>query len=468
MNREYINKIKHDYENLLNSNEETVKGVIIYDLLENLGYPKLWFACEESNSLMRDSRKDICIYVNRDKSKTPFFIEVKRKDDKLDDKSIDQLSKYLNQNGVDWGMLTNGYRYLLINNTTLSKIPSVNRIVIDISLKNLQKFERDIKYFMYDSLFKNSQTKYLILPPLYNYFNKHLESTIKNINCVLSEYSRYLASIFTQYDETNIKPYTFMQFLFSKTQEDSYSKCTFENHYRYIKSACTLFKEKGYLKDNYFSNSSEEDFLSHFVFKESKFNDNTYPITNDEINKLLEYFETHTRESERNKLMVLLTLYCALDLDELQNLKRDYFLPEKMLLKFPDGRQIKLTESLNYLVFNHIKKTQKDKIHCEYMFYSKYGKEYDKISRANINAIISQNFNKLGITKERQKVLIPSFIRSSVIKRMFDSGFSIEDIICLTGLSLTGIGQYITFEDILKRHTIKKIVSHHPYKNFFT
>ncbi len=89
------------------------------------------------------------------------------------------------------------------------------------------------------------------------------------------------------------------------------------------------------------------------------------------------------------------------------------------------------------------------------------------MSKGNYNAIISRSFNKLNFTNDRNKVLIPSFLRSSVIRKMFDSGFTIEDIICLTGLSLTGIGQYISKEDILKRHKLKRVVTEHPYKEFF-
>jgi integrase/recombinase XerD len=464
MDKDFIVQLRHLHDNLMNSTEATVKSVVVEYFLTQLGYQKLWFACEEKEPLIRDSRKDICIYIDGNKNEDPFFIEVKHKGAELD-QHIDQLSKYLNQKGISWGMLTNGHRYILFNNR-LTDLISTNRIVLDINLLNEKEFRRDVEYFSCQFLFKNSRTNYLIFPTIYKHLNKHIKSSTSNIQWLLNCYFRYLANEYTAFDETNIKPYTFKEFLF-KNKTKKYSRFTIGSRFRYIKSACDLYKEKKHIKYNYFDDINEEKFLSDIDLNDSKFSKDSIPITYDEINSILEYYDKNSRDALRNKVIILLTLYCALDLQDLIKMRDDYFNDDTSLIVFPDGRKIKLTTRLSELVKELINLKKKKNVHCKYLFYRRYEKGYDKISKGNYNTIISRTFNKLDLPEDRKKVLIPSFIRSSVIRKMFNDGFSIEDIICLTGLSLTGIGQYLSYEDILKRHKLKKIVNEHPYKELF-
>ncbi len=332
----------------------------------------------------------------------------------------------------------------------------------------MRKHLREMLIIFLTNFFSNgNRTDYLKFPTIYKHLTKHIPSSTSNIQWLINKYFRYLADNFTVYDETNIKPYTFKEFLFANKTK-TYSKYTIGSRFRYIKSACSLYKDKGYIKNNYFDEISEDKFLSDIDFlNEGKFDKDYSPITTEEISKILEYYEKNSREPLRNKVIILLTLYCALDLQDLINLQDKYFNLDKELLIFPDGRKIKLTNYLNNLVRELINQKRENNISCKYLFCGKYEKGYDKMSKGNYNAIISGSFNKLNFTADRKKVLIPSFLRSSVIRKMFENNFSIEDIICLTGLSLTGIGQYLSYEDILERHKLSKIVKDHPYKEFF-
>jgi len=113
-------------------------------------------------------------------------------------------------------------------------------------------------------------------------------------------------------------------------------------------------------------------------------------------------------------------------LEDLRNIQDNYFNDDKTLLSFPDGRKIRLTGKLSELINDLINYKKINKIRCIYLFCRKHEKDYDKISKSNYNTIISKAFNKLDLPEDRKKVLIPSFIRSSVIRKMFDSGFSIS------------------------------------------
>ncbi|MDU1323471.1 MAG: hypothetical protein E6931_18545 [Clostridium botulinum] len=108
------------------------------------------------------------------------------------------------------------------------------------------------------------------------------------------------------------------------------------------------------------------------------------------------------------------------------------------------------------------------KIKCEYLFYSKYNNKYDKLSSNTFIRIISFYISEAqNIPKERKELITPSFIRESLIKKMFKNGFTIEEIKYLTGLSLTSIGKYITNDDIANKVELKNFYKRHPYKAFF-
>ena len=50
---------------------------------------------------------------------------------------------------------------------------------------------------------------------------------------------------------------------------------------------------------------------------------------------------------------------------------------------------------------------------------------------------------------------------------MFNQGYHIEDIVCLTGLSLSSINKYITTADITSKPDLSKFMKNHPYKDIF-
>ncbi|QOX63900.1 hypothetical protein FRZ06_11435 [Anoxybacterium hadale] len=66
-------------------------------------------------------------------------------------------------------------------------------------------------------------------------------------------------------------------------------------------------------------------------------------------------------------------------------------------------------------------------------------------------------FNDLqGIgNDEKWKDFSPQFVRTSLIKKLFNYGFSIEDIVYITGLPVENIGNYINTNQIIERKTMK-------------
>lgn len=131
-------------------------------------------------------------------------------------------------------------------------------------------------------------------------------------------------------------------------------------------------------------------------------------------------------------------------------------------------RKIPLTEKLYNELNDYMNFKKSKKIKCEYLFYSKYNNKYDKLSSNTFIRIISFYISEAqNIPKERKELITPSFIRESLIKKMFKNGFTIEEIKYLTGLSLTSIGKYITNDDIANKVELKNFYKRHPYKAFF-
>ncbi|AJD25579.1 tyrosine-type recombinase/integrase [Clostridium botulinum] len=463
--------IKNEYDNLKSPNEANVKTFVVIPFLKLLGYKHYWMDIEGNAEICR-SPKDIVLYVNDDKNNL-FFIETKNKTTKIEP-YIDQLLKYMHQKGIEWGLITNGNDYILLND--ISKLEFNEKIILRFNLNNILNYQQDIKiieYFSYEYLFNRHYTKYFKYLPE---FKKHLRKS-KNLNeqswrqykSTLINYFIYLSNNHQKYDLHFIYPSDFKEFLKTdiyekknRNERHATSNTTIINKFNYLKSFVEFLNQNKYIKENCFENLVEDDILEGFSFdnKLSK-----YELLNN--NEILNMFNLYTkkRNSKRNILILLIFLYTGLDIQEIQNIK-DADINNRYLTI--NKRKIPLTEKLYDELKDYMNLKKSNKIKCEYLFYSKYSNKYDKLSGNTFIRIISFYVSEAkDIPKERKKLITPSFIRESLIKKMFKNGFTIEEIKYLTGLSLTSIGKYITNEDIANKIELKDFYKRHPYKAFF-
>lgn len=54
-----------------------------------------------------------------------------------------------------------------------------------------------------------------------------------------------------------------------------------------------------------------------------------------------------------------------------------------------------------------------------------------------------------------------------LVKKLFNLGFSIDEIIFLTKISLGTLSKYITTEQIMERTEVKSLDKRHPYIELF-
>lgn len=143
------------YKKLPSQNEETVKIQVVIPFLKFLGYQESWFIGEEK-VLSKRNRVDIAVCVNQYNSDV-LYVETKKAGKQLVDSDVEQLLNYLNIINVEWGILTNGKDYLLLNN----KIDGEYRykIVFNFNLKDGSTGFM-LNFFTYEYIFDRKVTNY--------------------------------------------------------------------------------------------------------------------------------------------------------------------------------------------------------------------------------------------------------------------------------------------------------------------
>lgn len=73
--------------------------------------------------------------------------------------------------------------------------------------------------------------------------------------------------------------------------------------------------------------------------------------------------------------------------------------------------------------------------------------------------------SRTDLTEKRKKEITIYTIKKSTILKMLKQGFHIEEILYLTGLSLSSLEKYLL--DIDLKGNITRMTSKHPYAKFF-
>lgn len=99
------------YRNIYENNEQAVREQIVLPLLESLGWDT-----KNPDEITPNERieQGVPDYTLKLDGKRILFIEVKSLRDRLDDGSIRQLARYCTDNGVPFGILTNGKDWILM------------------------------------------------------------------------------------------------------------------------------------------------------------------------------------------------------------------------------------------------------------------------------------------------------------------------------------------------------------------
>lgn len=472
-----IKDIKAKIKNLPNLNENNIKHHVVIDVfLERMGYSRSTCYFEQN---CKNDFADFVIKISENKS---LYVEIKNGYNDLKKENIEQLVKYLNNMNCEWGLLSNGYRYILVNNNIksldTSKNTSADKIVFDISI-NKNTDIKFLKYFSKEKIFKHKTTYYFVhiaqfksykswtagnswaayKSTLFNFFDYYANKkgyTIhsSNINEPLTKIDIEDYFDYIDYKKSNQKA--------KNIKKQLNSKETIKNSYSYFTSFFNTLKNHSYISDHNFKYSRKEILAKYEDTPKIK---NEHYLTDDRFKKILEYIYSRNN-SDRNIVIFMLCAYYGIERSDVDNLKWEQIDMQRGTIKF-DKRIIKM-DNLMMLCLNNIQKTQNNKKKIEYVLLKRDKNIYKKATVGVINFV----FDDLQHIDENDviwKHFSPQYVRDCLIKEMFNIGYSIEQIVYETNLNLFNISSYLSYEDILKRgkeRANNKIFKpSHPYEN---
>lgn len=459
----YINNLREK------ESEETIKMLIVKDFLQTLGYKKEWFKCEEQNMLGKSDIKIIPPNSNH-----IIYVETKSKDYKITKKDYSQLSSYMDSTNTEWGIITNGNHYYLLNKSINGK--SEERVILEYLLvyKSGFKYSKkqnniNLKYFSYEQIFKKKSTKYFAYFKEYTIKNRLHSNDIsfKQYQCANFNFFDYLDNNERICDESLLNPTRLKGYFQDIVSKKQFADSTLINKCNYIVSTLKYLEDCGKLQTKHFNNFNSEIFLSDIITEYCDTNSKEIPpLTYAEANSLLNYYSQNQLSYSRNKLLFKLYLFICPSIETIHNLKIDNFIRKNNTLYLKiSNYEFELPKTLiddynEYIEF----RCQKN---FRYLFYTFYKQKYNQMPCGTIMSIINDSFNSIpNISEERKKQLNISTIQKSVMTLMLANGFSIEQISLFTELSVSTIYNYIdskTFKTIATKTKKDLLSSKHPY-----
>ncbi|NMF03909.1 type I restriction enzyme HsdR N-terminal domain-containing protein [Clostridium beijerinckii] len=475
MDKNELENLHNFYTNNLREkeSEETIKMLVVKDLLHLLGYKKEWFKCEEQNML---GKSDIKIIPPN--SNDILYIETKCKDYKITKKDYSQLSGYMDSTNTEWGIITNGNHYYLLNKSINGK--SEERVILEYLLEYRSGFKYskkqngiNLRYFSYDRIFKKKSTKYFAYFREYTIKNRIHSNDIsfKQYQSANFNFFDYLDSNERICDESLLNPTRITGYFQDIVYKKQYAKSSLINKCSYIASTLKYLEDCGKLQTKHFNNFNSETFLSDIINEHCDKNSKEIPpLTLIEANSLLNYYSQNWSSYSRNKLLFKLYLFICPSIETIHNLKLDNFIlrNNKVYLKI-SNYEFELPQPLVNDYNKYIKSRNARVVdpNFRYLFYTYYGKKCRQMSPTTIMSIINNSFNNLpNISDERKKQLNISTIQKSVITLMLTNGFSVEQISLFTELSVGTIYNYIdtkTLKNIATKTKKDLLSSKHPY-----
>lgn len=448
-------------------NEANTRTKIVSPLLNLLGFKSEW-QFFESHIIKGKAITDISVKRN---SQIFLLVEVKKAaTNKIDIKDLHQLTGYLNSKNIEWGMLTNGIDYLLVNNDIKGEYNEKTILRYNI----FEEYdEKKVNYFSYKDIFENRNTLYIKHLKQYQIFkfreNSNNHHSWSRYNDTIQKYFLYLQNKIGYRELKYLNSDDFMSFVNAdiinsqdnKDRRAITSLQTIKNKYAHIKNFYDLLVKNKILSETPFKSTIEDSELENlYGLRTEEYPD---PLTVEEARHILNGYE-ESRQPERNKLMFLLCLYCGLSRENIMYLKISDIDFDKRTIRIKDNSYI-IPQSFAIRIKNYIENIREKEFNSDYFFVRKYGNYSEKpLATGTPNDIIKKASSYLNTMHKPRNVQInPEKLKGMLIKKLFEVGFSLEEIIVITGVSLSSLPNYIATDSILERTQVKKLDERHPY-----
>ncbi|MCF2642356.1 MAG: type I restriction enzyme HsdR N-terminal domain-containing protein [Roseburia sp.] len=397
------------------------------------------------------------------------IIEVKNGKKPIDVNAIVQVQRYVTSEGQRFAILSNGYEYLLLDfnikpaNNRKNKFGGYVVFWFDI-FKARQKGFTELRYFKYlsfENLYRNESTQFFCDVAQYRewkYEQNLKDDSWNDYRCSLYQFFDFYAKKVpykASYEIVGKKAYeslgmnVFNDFIKEcKRNKGNSSSKTIKNNFSHIYGMLDEMKKHGKIGYISLSDSRKENLME---YEETELRKTPVVISTKDIQMILRHM-TNKRKSIRDTVVVLLTISLGLERSQLLKLRWDDFDKgyKNILIK---RRRIELPPILQtYLLKLHEENTRL-KIKSPYIFQVYYQKEFRPMREWNINDI----FDDLAqITHDSKwKDYSPQFVRNCLIRTLFFAGYSLEDIMYITGINIKNISKYISMDELLQRRSNK-------------
>ena len=168
------------------------------------------------------------------------------------------------------------------------------------------------------------------------------------------------------------------------------------------------------------------------------------------------------RNSLRNKTIITLATFLGLNKSQILKVRKESFdfINNTIVL---NGRIVPLPEKIINMVKELINKNEAEGIKGNGVFYCRYNGKYKLINKEVLGEVL-KDVQKIDEEKFRKFTYNRS--RIMAVRILFDNGFSIDDIVRITGIKLTGIAKIIDNNEIYNKTDKglrKRIENNHPF-----
>ncbi|WP_393959103.1 type I restriction enzyme HsdR N-terminal domain-containing protein [Priestia megaterium] len=463
-------------EELMDTPENNIAFQVILPILtEHLGYKTDWLQME--GKLDKSLRKpDIII---DDKMGKKLIVEIKKPNRTLNSKDIEQVATYLSISNVEWGILTNGLEWILINHSTLRDAKFIDKVVAKVKL-NFNKPQGDehpknLKYFSYIYLFEKEFTRYqrdLQQFKIYQYtegkdtsWNQY-KSAVKR----LAEYMEERRNYYLELDKLHLNDFIdYFKWLASNpsnsnrslnkhsTNEKKLKEATVKSQYRYLRTFFKRLNEKKFYSSNPLEFVTAKDIINRLgdiVIPKEK---DKLEVTHEIIESVFEQFEKG-HNPLRDRLMFSLILI-GLDRKEVSQLREKDFNYETLIITDTvKTRKLKLPLGLSQLINEYLVFKKQKQIKSDYLICKSSGEPLKEgsISWTINNAI--KEVSDLNLEKIQQYL-----IRQYIIDTK-----DVISLVYLTGFDFSKISHILSWDEVSNlANNGSRLFKKHPFNSFF-
>lgn len=158
------------------------------------------------------------------------------------------------------------------------------------------------------------------------------------------------------------------------------------------------------------------------------------------------------RNANRNIVIFLLIASLGMERSQLANLKWDSFGKGYKYIMINE-KKIELCPLLQDYLLQLEKEMKMKRAKSTYVFLTFHKGKYRHMPASNINDIFDELKN---ISKDdKWKNYSPKYVRNCLIGTLYDAGYSLEEIMYITGIDIKNISKYISKDKILEKENCK-------------